>query len=135
MPHQHTLMLQKSINSTPDTVSWLLLAVLCVWCVIQMKVKPINLKKLCIYCAPTILCILLMSPRSHPFSLCICSVPPHPPNPLYLTSAVGFRDLSRLTRGGFAAGSSVSLMRETEPFTAYTFSRCVCVCAGARLCS
>lgn len=40
---------------------------------------------------------------------------------------VGFRDLSRLTGGGFAAGNSFSLMREMEPFTAYAhFYACVC---------
>lgn len=48
---------------------------------------------------------------------------------LCLTSTVGFRDLSRLSRGGFAAGSSFSLMREMEPFTTYIhFSLCVCGC-------
>lgn len=47
---------------------------------------------------------------------------------LCLTRTVGFRHLGRLTRGGFAAGISFSLMREMEPFTAYThFYVCVCV--------
>lgn len=50
---------------------------------------------------------------------------------LSLTSTVGFRDLSRLNRGGFAAGGSFSLMREMEPFAANVH---ICV-QRARVCS
>lgn len=60
------------------------------------------------------------------------------PFSLSLTGTVGFRDLSRPTRGGFAAGSSFSLMREMEPFVAYVhFSAlcsCACVCVLSSVC-
>lgn len=48
---------------------------------------------------------------------------------LSLTSAVGFTDLNRLTCGGFAAGSSFSLMREMEQFLAFIHfhTRLMCV--------
>lgn len=50
------------------------------------------------------------------------------------------RDLYRLTRGGFAAGTSFSLMREMEQFLSYIHfhTHCVSVCGGvwvqSRLC-
>lgn len=90
-----------------------------------LKVKLVNLKILWIYCLPAMLFYSFSVGAVYdcfiPLSLC-------------LTSAVGFKDLSRLTGGGFAAGSSFSLMREMEPFAAYIHFFALCLCVWVHAC-